>query len=249
MGLISRVSRRTYRKHLDSMTMSSTASRTTRRQHKETTKIASKGQQTIPSVSKLSMGLRTRSKNHENTPSPRNVDIGKKVVSSIKIWTDDENSNPGSELPPRTRRKSSNETRISASTFQSETASLLEQQASPQAGSRLEQKVTVEIGVPVNSEDLDILCDEEIQSVEYWKKKAQSTMKDLEKVSEELNTSNFNFEEMTKVNEGLVEENEKLVKRCDEYQEELEFLITQIEQQNVRNRKMKRLRIIRQPIN
>merc|ERR1712048_1065537 len=81
-------------------------------------------------------------------------DIGKKVVSSIKIWTDDENSNPGSELPPRTRRKSSNETRISASTFQSETASLLEQQASPQAGSRLEQKVTVEIGVQVNSEDL-----------------------------------------------------------------------------------------------
>lgn len=235
------------------MTMASLG-RTTRRSSKDNQVKASKGQQTtFPTI-----GLRTRSKNVMNTPSPRNhMDPGAKLVQQASFLSKiyhDENSNLGAEnhvftqVKPesqRSRRKSSNETRYSVSTCQSDPASLGEMLKSPLSDTdNSEQNLgqilmvnaevqTVDFGVQVNSEDLDILDGGEVKSLDYYKKLAASRLLDVERISEDLNSSNLDLEQMTKVNEGLVEENGKLITRCEEYEEQLEFLVNQVESQSL----------------
>jgi len=222
----------------------SSAGRITRKQSK-----TSKGQQTINTV-----GLRTRSKNFMNTPSPRNhLDPGEKLIQQASFLSkiyNDENSNPGSEnnlntnsqsVTSNRRRKSSNETRYSVSTCQSDPASLGEHLNSPHADhhEKLENLVekaeveTADFGVQVNFEDLDIPEGGEGKSLDYYKKLAESRLKDIEQITEDLNSSNVNLEEMSKVNESLVGENETLIKRCEEYEEQLEELVTIIEKQSL----------------
>jgi len=173
------------------------------------------------------------------------MDAGAKIVQSFKIFHD-ENSNPGAENhvftqakpeSQRSRRKSSSETRFSVSTCQSDPASLGEMLKSPDNSEQNLGRIlmvdaevqTVDFGVQVNSEDLDILDGGEVMSLDYYKKLAASRLLDVERISEDLNSSNLDLEQMTKVNEGLVEENGKLIARCDEYEEQLEFLVNQIE--------------------
>jgi len=231
--------------------MSSSIGRTTRKQHKDNQVKASKGQQTISTVR-----LRTRSKNVMNTPSPRNhLDPGEKLIQQASFLSkiyNDENSNPGSEnnlttnsqsvTNNRSRRKSSNETRYSVSTCQSDPASLGEHLNSPHADEKLENLVekaeveTADFGVQVNFEDLDIPDGGEGKSLDYYKKLAESRLKDIEQITEDLNCSNVNLEEMSKVNESLVGENETLIKRCEEYEEQLEELVTIIENQSLENK-------------
>ena len=196
------------------MSSGSTTRIATRKQQKDAQNQvkSSKSQQTSKTTY---LGLRTRSKNHLNTPSP-----GMKVMQTFKIFND-ENSNPGSENNEnfKNERTTSNETRLSVSTCQTDPASLPENKVPVS---------TKDFGVQV---DMDLLCD--TKDLDYYKKLADSRLRDIEKITDDLNSSNLKLEEMTETNENLVADNEKLVKKCEEYEEQLEFLCGQIEEQNL----------------
>jgi len=163
-------------------------------------------------------GLTSRSKNMRNTPSPSaNVQkLSEKVGNKIlTIYRDqDENSNPPTET------KSSTTPRLKSTSKDTKSA---------------KQPTTTEIGIQVNADDIDIELDiiresEEELSLTYYKQLAEERLRENESLSEELNSTKTDLEDMTTVNKTLTDQNEELIKRVEEVEADLEEAVSMLEQ-------------------
>merc|ERR1712226_593349 len=186
--------------------MSMSGIRSTRQSLKE-----QKASQTIGS------GLRTRSKNIKNSPSPRNLtsDAGEKIAKFV-IYQD-ENSN----TPFENQNNSSN---TAPRKISSDVCSL------PESESKSSQTAMVDIGIQVCMDELlDLDLTTEGHSLEYYKTLAQTRLSEVEELSERLNSSSIVHEQLEEVNRALVGENEKLIKNNEEYEEQVSFLVEECE--------------------
>merc|ERR1712025_55070 len=131
-------------------------------------------------------GLRLRSNNARNTPSPtaslKNKNLSEKAGKIVKIFCDnDENSNPPFENREPQKETAKPKTEISQKITRIETAS---------------------IGIQVNQDDLDFAIEQDAEehSLQYYKQLAETRLKETEQLSDQLNTTANDLSEMTKVN-------------------------------------------------
>jgi len=200
------------------------AKRTNLRSEGKSSQASLAGQKELNSLGSK-QGLRLRSMNHRNTPSPKTLsveNVGKKIV---EIYRDqDENSNPPQESLEPVQIKSLSST--PRGPFLKQVSS--KKAAVTQVQETIEKAVQVDHADFVIEQDIVKSEDEEL-SVDYYKKLAEERLRETENLSDQLNNTRHDLEEMTTVNTTLCEENEKLVKKCEDYEEQMEYLVGVIE--------------------